>query len=513
MGNRLDNVSNNMLWAGLYQMGTAISGVIIPAMLLGVYGANVHGLIALTASFMGYITIFNSGLTSASVQSMYGPLNRNNAIEINSTLNAIDTYYRRIGKFYLLAVCFISCLVTILVERQVPNYMSIGLILISGGTGALECFIYSKYKVLLQADEKLFIVTKIDILTLAIKVFLQIIMMYLQVDILFVQGIGFVLVILRTFLLQNVIKAKYRFLDTKISPDFSKLKQKNAAFIHQITVLVFNNTDIIFLTIFKNLTTVSIYTVYNVVISNITAFINNVFAISPMASFGQLIQDKDEEKLREKFSIFEYIYFIIISILFSVTLNMIIPFINLYTRNVVGIKYADFKLAVLFVAVGIIHSMRVPSSTIITAAGHFKQTQWRAILEVVLNLIISLCLVKRFGIMGVLIGTICAISYRTIDMLLYANKIILKRSIARSLKNVIRVVLILLINFIIFEFISKQIISTWIQWVMISIFLMLLMTIITLTLSFIGDKECAYQSLQIFKKVVNGIKNKKNKQN
>ena len=49
-------------------------------------------------------------------------------------------------------------------------------------------------------------------------------------------------------------------------------------------------------------------------------------------------------------------------------------------------------------------------------------------MESVINIVVSLACVFRFGIYGVLLGTIAALLYRTNDMIIYANKKILHRS-------------------------------------------------------------------------------------
>ena len=73
-------------------------------------------------------------------------------------------------------------------------------------------------------------------------------------------------------------------------------------------------------------------------------------------------------------------------------------------------------------------SSREASSRVINFAGHFKQMQWRAVLEAVINLTASIALVLKFGIYGVIMGTIVAFLWRTNDIILYANKYLLNRS-------------------------------------------------------------------------------------
>ena len=71
---------------------------------------------------------------------------------------------------------------------------------------------------------------------------------------------------------------------------------------------------------------------------------------------------------------------------------------------------------------------RVSSNFIIGFAGEFKSTQWRAWLETAINLVVSFICVFKFGIYGVLFGTIAAVLYRANDIILFANHRVLKRS-------------------------------------------------------------------------------------
>jgi tetrahydromethanopterin S-methyltransferase subunit G len=72
----------------------------------------------------------------------------------------------------------------------------------------------------------------------------------------------------------------------------------------------------------------------------------------------------------------------------------------------------------------------------IEVAGLFKKTQFRSLLEAIINVAASVVFIiagKHFygdigGIYGVLLGTIVALLYRTVDINLFANKYILKRS-------------------------------------------------------------------------------------
>ena len=118
----------------------------------------------------------------------------------------------------------------------------------------------------------------------------------------------------------------------------------------------------------------------------------------------------------------------LVSSLYCIAGIFILPFLKLYTAGVQDINYIDPILPYLFIAVYLLNNGRESSNMVIKFAGHFKQTQWRSVLEAVINLTVSLLAVHFYGIYGVLAGTIAALLYRTNDMIIYANKKILKRS-------------------------------------------------------------------------------------
>ena len=112
---------------------------------------------------------------------------------------------------------------------------------------------------------------------------------------------------------------------------------------------------------------------------------------------------------------------------FTITLLLFPSFIRLYTSGIKDINYVDPWLPYLFAALYVLMYARRTSSQIINFAGHFQQTQWRSILESVINLSVSVFLVTQIGIYGVLIGTIVALLYRTNDIIIYTNRKILNR--------------------------------------------------------------------------------------
>ena len=100
----------------------------------------------------------------------------------------------------------------------------------------------------------------------------------------------------------------------------------------------------------------------------------------------------------------------------------------MYTKGVSDVQYVDHLLPYLFIMTYLLSNGRSAAQRVIEYAGHFKLTQNRSIIESAINICVSLVCVFKFGIYGVLFGTIAALFYRTNDMILYSSHKLLKRS-------------------------------------------------------------------------------------
>lgn len=185
-----------------------------------------------------------------------------------------------------------------------------------------------------------------------------------------------------------------------------------------------------------------------------------------------------------------YGYYIIITFVYGVSASMILPFVSVYTKKYTDIPYVDVKLAVLFMLIGFANNIRIPCLTMINAAGHFKETQWRAILEAVINITVSLLLIKPLGMYGLLIGTICSFAYRTTDIIYYSHKHILNISCKKSVLRVLRVALVIAINVILYKLlVGKYIMNGWGEWIMYAVIASIIVLVTTGLIYFITEKK------------------------
>ena len=149
--------------------------------------------------------------------------------------------------------------------------------------------------------------------------------------------------------------------------------------------------------------------------------------------------------LKNKFNTYETIFYAILTILYSCGLVLITPFVKVFTLSITDLNYSYPLFGYVLIVSEIIWAIRQPYNNLIKSAGHFKQTRIGAWIEASVNIVVSIFLVKKYGLIGVAIGTTIAMIVRTTEFIIYSNKNILKRSNLITIKKN----LLMLVEFVI----------------------------------------------------------------
>ena len=99
----------------------------------------------------------------------------------------------------------------------------------------------------------------------------------------------------------------------------------------------------------------------------------DVTSTSYKSFLGRLIVQGDRDALISEFSKYEAIMHYVISIIFSTAINLLVPFVIVYTNDAADINY-KYPLFGCFITLAYaIYSLRLPYSNLIFAAGKFKE--------------------------------------------------------------------------------------------------------------------------------------------
>ena len=424
-----------MSFGVINQILTLAFGLFLPRLILLNYGSEVNGLLQTVNQVFVYFALLEAGVGTATLQALYKHVANKSRDIINGIMAATSHFYRRTGIIYLIAVLVFATIYPFIISTDIPYFTIFWIILVQGLVGALNYLLQGKYRFLLESEGKNYIILNLNSVVLIGTNFSKIVLILLGFDIVAVQTTYFVFNLIQIFFILIYMRRRYTWLDLKVKPDFAAISQKNSALVHQFSALIFNNTDVIILTLVLGLSTASVYSMYLLIFTIITTFLNTV-ASSVSYKLGQTLQT-DMERYKKMFDCYETYFMALVFSLITVAYILLIPFLKLYTAGVTDADYINYNLPILFVLVNMLSMVRIPSNNTITFAGHFKKTQMRSIAETVINILVSLVCVFQFGIYGVLFGTIVALLYRTNDMIIYSNKHILNRSPLASYKRLI----------------------------------------------------------------------------
>lgn len=449
MGNS-KKISLNLIFGISSELLTILLGIIIPRLVLTSYGSEINGLISSVTQIYSYVALLEAGVGTATIQALYRTIGNGDKVSTNAVLSATSRYYHRTGLLYLVVVVLFSIIYPICIPSEIPTFTVVLVIVLNGVGSVISYFFQGKYLLFLQAEGKSYIQTALNMATNVFKNITKIVLMMSGVDVVFVQAISMVISLIQMFYIAWYIRRNYSWIDLSVEPDYGSISQSKNVLVHQISGLIYNNTDAITLTVFCGLRTVSVYSMYTMLFGMISTALSTVSG-SILFTLGQAFHN-DRKRFMKLYDAYELFYMTLVFSLYSVANFFILPFMKLYTSGITDINYIDERLPLLFISTYLLSCGRSAPNQAINFAGHFKLTQNRAILEAVINLVISVIAVQFLGIYGVLIGTIVALLYRSNDIIIYACNRVLKRSIWITYKRWC----INLITFIALLFIGRQ---------------------------------------------------------
>ena len=425
----LVNATSSMI----LQLLTIISGFIIPKLILLNFGSEVNGLISSFNQFFGYISLVEGGLTGVVMAKLYKPLKNKDDEKISSIVCTTKKFYSKLSKIFIGYTVILAIVYPIIVKTKFSYFYvcTLGLIL---GIGLFIQYNFSlALRILLNADKKVYVVSITQIIILILNVVLFIIIIKIFPNIHILKLITGILYIIQPIVYNKFVKKNFN-INRNAETDMDLIKDRWDGFAISLAAFIHNNTDVIVLTLFTNLKVVSVYSVYSLVTSGLKQLIK-AFSNGIVPSIGNIYVQNNKEKLIEIFEFYEYIILLLTFLLFSIGGLLISKFVLLYTKNINDISYNQPVFGLILIFAEAISCIREPYLNLAFSANKFKEIRKSAYIEALLNIIISLILVFKIGIIGVVIGTLISMIYRTIYQVVFLKNNILNRNVSIFLKK------------------------------------------------------------------------------
>lgn len=429
----MKKILSNGSTAVIAQFISIVCGFVLPRLILEQYGSEINGLIQSIKQFLGIITFLDMGVGQVVRSSLYGPLATKDHKQISQIMVSGRQYYRTIAYILLGYVVILFVCYPILVQNNFGWLYTATLIAVMAVSSFAQYYFGIINEQLLHADQKSYIIYIIQILTNLINLIVCVWMIHIGATIHMVKLTTSCVFIIKPLVYSAYIQRHYQ-IDTQIVCTEDAIKQKWNGVAQHLSAFVLDGTDNIVLTFFSTLSNVSIYSVYYMIIGSIQIFFQTA-TVGLQSAAGALWARQDQEGIKKMFSTVEFGLHSVTVFLFCCTGILIVPFVKVYTNGLTDANYVQPLFAAVLVFAYGIRCLRTPYNIWILAAGHFKQTQRCHITAAVMNLIISILAVSRWGLVGIAVGTLIAMCYQTVWMAVYTVRNLIKCTSRHILKQ------------------------------------------------------------------------------
>lgn len=409
---RVDNSIKNMKYNIFSQILNLLIQFVSRTFFIKILGNEYLGINGLFSNILTILSLADMGIGTVLIYSMYKPLAENNEEKMKALMNI----YKKIYNIIALTVLIIGLCITPFLQvfiKDMPNIQHIRFIFILYLLNTVVSYL-CVYKIsIINADQKNYIVTTRQQIFNIIANFIMIMVLVTTHNFILYLIVQMLFSIISNIYLSSLAEKMYPFIkDTKgyklTKEEKMQIKKDTfAMMLHKIGGVVVGGTDNLIMSAMIGLEAVGIYSNYLLIINAIKKFTTQYFN-SMSASIGNLNAMKDKEY---SYDIFKKVFFgnfwifTFCSICLFCLLN---PFIEIW----VGIDYTFHISIVAAIVISFyIEGMRQTVLIFREAMGIFTKDQLKPVIEAIVNLIVSVMLTLKFGIIGIILGTIISMLF------------------------------------------------------------------------------------------------------
>lgn len=366
------------------------------------------GVNGLFVNILGVLNLAELGIGTAMIYSLYKPVAEDDKERICMLMNL----YKRLYQYVALVITVLGIALIPFLDYFIKGESGVDhlyLIYLMYLANVVASYLFSYKKSMLIANQKSYISVGYEQLFHVLQLFLQIIILILTQNFIF-----YLIVQLLCQFMVNVsiaVKVDYDYPFLKKNCQFPSkeerkeiLKNIGAMSMHKFGIVIVNGTDNILMSAFVGLASVGVYSNYKLILTNINSLLlkaNEAF----LGSIGNLSAIEKPQKIYEIFSTLNFMFFLIygyfaagLAVLFNSFVELFFGKEYLFSQTVVLLIVIDFYLT----------GMRQMILLFRNAQGLFWYDRYKSLAEALLNFVVSVLLVKKYGVAGIFIGTIAS---------------------------------------------------------------------------------------------------------
>lgn len=406
MATRTDKSIKNAIYAFVGQILILLVGFVNRRIFVEFLSAEYLGVHGLLSNVLSMLSLAEMGIGTAIVYCLYKPIAENDTEKLKSLMLFYKKAYRIIaGVVFSVGLCLTPFLPHLVAETPNVDHFYLIYILYVVNSGMSYLLVYKRSMIV--ADQRRYIVSAVHAVGHIALNLLQILVLYFTRNFLLYQCVMIVTTVVQNLVLSAISDKLYPFLKEKKAQKLSKgetrgiFKNVYAMLFHRIGDVVVNGTDNLLMARFGGLKQVGLYSNYIMIRAAVNTFVT-MFFNSLSASFGNVSVVEKNEDVERIFNNINFISAWLLGFCSICLFTLFNPFIALW----LGEAYFMSEWVVLFIVINFyLAGMRQPLAVVRNANGLFWNDRYKALVESVVNLVASIILGLRLGVLGVLIGT------------------------------------------------------------------------------------------------------------
>ena len=404
---RIDKSLKNIYYAVLSYGSIFILSLILRKVFLKYLDVELLGIEGVLGNLFSLMALVDVGTGSLITYLLYKAFSENDKEEVSILMGMYRNMYFLIAVVMTLISIILIPLLPYFISSETVEWKYVLCIYFMKLLGMIGSYCYSYRRLLFKVDQCEFVCTKVDMITCYLKYtsWLAVLLawhsyfLYLSVEILAVLGANIYIACLS--------KIKYPYATGK-GVGLREYRERNFfkdmknTYLIKIARTIFGSTDNLVVSVFLGLKSVALLSNYLL----ITTTISQGFAklLMPLrGSIGNFVYQETNERCIQLFKMFDMFAFVTGSTIACVFACSVNCFISLWIGN----QYTFDMTTVIFISYTLYFGFVSHFTTCFRdVLGRFELDRNYAISGALLNIIISILLVKQIGIAGVYIGTI-----------------------------------------------------------------------------------------------------------
>lgn len=375
-----------------------------------ILGDQYTGVASVFTTILATLSLSELGFSTAIATALYRPLKDNNQILIQQIMDFYKKVYRLVAFFIFVVGIMLIPFLHYLIKGVPDIKENITVIYFLYIVKTVSSYLMIYKITLLSADQKLYVVKKLEMLCQIIRYAVEIVVLFV-----FREYIIYLVLEIASTILQNFIitkRAEREYPQAFAKPKdglpretiISLLKDVKALSLYKISGNVGKNIDTILISSFINTSTVAVVGNYTHIKNHVQMILMQFYsAVTP--SVGNLAAENNPKKQEKVFDCLLYVSFIMANFCSICIFVLTKPFITIWLgeKYVLG-QHIAFIIAFdffLYILLQVVASFR-------TANGLFVQGQYRPLVTAICIIVFSIMLIGPYGIFGTVLATVIA---------------------------------------------------------------------------------------------------------